>query len=135
MESSRRQCSIGLAAKVCLSSDSALLAEIWPPWMSPVAPKSAPGRNWLGDFLRMTSQPHFLLHGLQGGTGWPHWYPEDRRDPGNSFAQETLTYVPAHTDHWIPDLDQDLGNLIRTIPRDPSKTGLLYIHLLIQKSH
>lgn len=69
------------------------------------------------------------------GTGWPHWYPEDMRDPANSFAHETLTCVPAHTDNWISDLGQVLRNLVRTIPRDPSKTGLLYIHLLIQESH
>lgn len=43
------------------------------------------------------------------------------RDPTNSSALETLTCVPSHTDHLIPDLDQILGNLIRTIPRDPLK--------------
>lgn len=43
------------------------------------------------------------------------------RDPANSFAHEILTCVPPHTDHWIPDLDQVLGNLIRTIPQDPLK--------------
>lgn len=40
------------------------------------------------------------------------------RDSINSFVHETLTCVPAHTDHLIPDFDQVLGNLIRVIPRD-----------------
>lgn len=56
------------------------------------------------------------------------------RDPTNNFAHETLTCVPAHTDYLIPDLDQSLGNLVRTISRDPSEIGLLYIRPLIKKN-
>lgn len=67
----------------------------------------------------MASQTHRLLHRPQGGTGWLHWHLEDLKGPTNSFAHEILTCVPAHTGHLIPDLDQVLGNLIRTIPRDP----------------
>lgn len=97
------------------------------PWMSPVPFRLAPRmwRNCLGwlpgsNFTVLRPPPQSA-----GRTGRLHWHLEDIRESSKSLARETLTCVPAHTDHLTPDLDQVVGNLIRTIPRDPLKTGLL----------
>lgn len=132
-----RQRSVSTAAKEPLPSDPfhcscrpGLLGWVlshpgWPPGHE--------GADWVTSWEwvpNLTASSTFCKE----GQGWLNWYLEDMRDSIESLACETLTCVPAHTDHLIPVVDQVLGSLIRTIPTDPSKIGLLYVHPLIKKS-
>lgn len=84
-------------------------------------------RNYLGPLPKNelpTSSPPSQST-TRGKTG-SLWHLENMRDSTNNFAHETLTSVPAHINYLIPDSDQVLGNLIRSISRNPSDRSAVH---------